>query len=972
MAYIGKAPVNGFHAKQTLTGDGSTVTFTLDQTVAVESSIIVSVGGVIQEPKTAYNLANSGASITFTAAPASTDRVYVQFLGTAIVQNLLDVNGAEFILDADADTSLTADTDDEIDIKIAGSDKSTIKATGFHNIDSYKFIAGTGDDLQLYHDGSNSYLANSTGALKVATETSGIAVTIGHTTSEVTFGDNVTVTGNLTIGGTTNFGDFNITNVGSIALDTITNDGTDITLDSSGDIILDAAGNEIKFKAGGTTIGKIYNVSSDLVIKSEVADKDLLFKGDDGASEITALTLDMSDAGAATFNSTVTTTGLVIGSTAVTSTAAELNLLDGVSGLVQADLTKLAALDATAAEINLIDGGTSTGTTAVADADGIITNDGGTMRLTTAATFKTYFQEGISQAYDDFTIGDAAVLITTSSGNITVDAAANDSDIIFKGTDGGADTTFLTIDGSAAGAATFNDKIIATELDISGDIDIDGTTNLDIVDIDGAVNIAADVTIASTNKIIFNDASQFIQGASATVLDIAATDEIELTATLIEVVGNATVSGTLGVTGIATFTDDIIIGDGKTIGSASDVDAITIAADGALHFSQRIGVVSAPDLGTGIHIKTADSGLGSVIAGADELIIEGNGDSGMHILSGASDKGTIAFGDSGDADIGMIQYNHSGNTMAFTVGTAEALKFHSDVVVFNEGGADVNHRFESANNDSMLVIDAGTDRVGVGTGTPGGDFEVKMASNVRFVVDDTQDSQVTLKAIQDSGTKNAMRIVCDNLNVETQTGNNSPVNRLTIASGGEVAINDDSIETGATVFKVKGALNNIPAIFQHQNTSGGQTMILFRDGAIDTCGTIGIAPASNSVSYNTSSDYRLKENVDYDFDATSRLKQLKPARFNWIKDETNTLVDGFLAHEVSSIVPEAIQGEKDAFETYKEHQVKPDDKNVGDFKLDENGDKIPLYQGIDQSKLVPLLVKTIQELEARIKTLEDA
>ena len=64
--------------------------------------------------------------------------------------------------------------------------------------------------------------------------------------------------------------------------------------------------------------------------------------------------------------------------------------------------------------------------------------------------------------------------------------------------------------------------------------------------------------------------------------------------------------------------------------------------------------------------------------------------------------------------------------------------------------------------------------------------------------------------------------------------------------------------------------------------------------------------------------------------------------------------------------------EKDAFETYKEHQVRPDDKNVGDFKLDEDGNKIPLYQGIDQSKLIPLLVKTIQELEARIKTLEDA
>ena len=57
MAYLGQAPINGFHAKQSLTGDGSTVTFTLDQTVATETSIIVSVGGVIQEPTVAYDLA---------------------------------------------------------------------------------------------------------------------------------------------------------------------------------------------------------------------------------------------------------------------------------------------------------------------------------------------------------------------------------------------------------------------------------------------------------------------------------------------------------------------------------------------------------------------------------------------------------------------------------------------------------------------------------------------------------------------------------------------------------------------------------------------------------------------------------------------------------------------------------------------------------------------------------------------------
>ena len=134
------------------------------------------------------------------------------------------------------------------------------------------------------------------------------------------------------------------------------------------------------------------------------------------------------------------------------------------------------AITATGTEINLIDGGTSAGTTAVADADGIITNDGGTMRLTTAATFKTYFQEGISTAYDDLSAGDAAVNVTTTAGDITIDAQGNDTDIIFKGTDGSADTTFLTIDGSAAGKATFNsDVVVGGDLTVTGDDIIMGT-----------------------------------------------------------------------------------------------------------------------------------------------------------------------------------------------------------------------------------------------------------------------------------------------------------------------------------------------------------------------------------------------------------------------------------------------------------------------------------------------------------------
>ena len=69
--------------------------------------------------------------------------------------------------------------------------------------DNERLRIGTDNDLQLYHDNSNAYITNSAGALKIATETSGTAITIGHTTSETTIADNLTVTGNLTVSGTT-------------------------------------------------------------------------------------------------------------------------------------------------------------------------------------------------------------------------------------------------------------------------------------------------------------------------------------------------------------------------------------------------------------------------------------------------------------------------------------------------------------------------------------------------------------------------------------------------------------------------------------------------------------------------------------------------------------------------------------------------------------------------------------------------
>jgi hypothetical protein len=141
---------------------------------------------------------------------------------------------------------------------------------------------------------------------------------------------------------------------------------------------------------------------------------------------------------------------------------------------------------------------------------------------------------------------------------------------------------------------------------------------------------------------------------------------------------------------------------------------------------------------------------------------------------------------------------------------------------------------------------------------------------------------------------------------------------------------------------------------------------------INTNGVVGnIATNGTATAYNTSSDYRLKENVVYDWTALDRLNQLKPARFNFIAD-ADTTVDGFLAHEVQDIVPEAITGEKDAVKE-EEYEVTPavldDDGNVV-VEAEIGTREVPDYQGIDQSKLVPLLTKAVQELSAKVEALE--
>jgi hypothetical protein len=295
--------------------------------------------------------------------------------------------------------------------------------------------------------------------------------------------------------------------------------------------------------------------------------------------------------------------------------------IDGVnikdSALATAGSVPLSTID--------IDGGTDIGA-AIVDADLFIIDDGagGTNRKVAASRIKTYAGGSDPASADGDTLGTASLEWS--------DLYLADSSVIYFGND--QDTTLTHTDGTG-------------------------------------------LTLNSTNKLCFNDATQYIQGASGTVLDIAATDEIELTSTLVDLNGNLDVSGTT--------------------------------------LLPTLGVITAKDLGVGVHIRVNDTG-GDVHADADSLVIEDTAHMGMTLLTSNSTESRINFGDADANRQGAIGYDHSGEVMNFYSNqSAHTLSMKAGAVVINEGSADMDFRVESNGHTHALFVDAGNDRVGIGT-----------------------------------------------------------------------------------------------------------------------------------------------------------------------------------------------------------------------------------------------------------------
>ena len=207
--------------------------------------------------------------------------------------------------------------------------------------------------------------------------------------------------------------------------------------------------------------------------------------------------------------------------------------------------------------------------------------------------------------------------------------------------------------------------------------------------------------------------------------------------------------------------------------------------------------------------------------------------------------------------------------------------------------------------------------------------------------------------------------------------------RLRINSDGHILIGQTSTATPGF-----NGNTTVGASFESVGTNGasGRALFLSRsDNAalfINSNGNTELARFSRSgsqkgsititttaVSYNETSDYRLKENIVNLDGAITRVKQLQPRRFNFIV-QPGTVVDGFIAHEAQTVVPESVTGTHNEVEVWKESDELPDGVSVGDNKLDDEGNTIPVYQGIDKSKLVPLLTAALQEAITKIETLE--
>ncbi len=512
------------------------------------------------------------------------------------------------------------------------------------------------------------------------------------------------------------------------------------------------------------------------------------------------------------------------------------------------------------------------------------------------------------------------------------------------------------------------------------------------VDISGITTAS---TLRATTGIITTLQVGTISGDGSSLTGVAATDNVR--------------TGILDVAGVGTFRNDVNIadkiihlGDTNTAIRFPSADTITAETGG----SERLRIASNGRVGIN---ETSPDRLLHISGGSgDAQIVLQRSNS----ASNTNDYGRIYFESSSDVLTGQISvaresgedngYMHfktaSGGTLGERLRITSGGKLLGGNYFTSQQIGDVTAPVQiqgtSADTSALSLFrysnDTGGSRItlGKGRGTSGGaadkpqendtvgTIHFHIANNNDLVNGNVAAIDVQVDAEPGGGdTPGRIRFLT------SPDGSSTLAERMRIHSNGQASFGttdngygltviNTSVQSNPTCFMKAEGFDNVEVLRlqnDRANSSSGviAAMMLFYNGSGAKVGSI---EGGTSTAYNTTSDYRLKENVVSISDGITRLKTLKPKRFNFIESPTVT-VDGFLAHEVTA-VPEAISGEKDAMARtfYTEEDTIPEGKKVGDFKEYSKTEIDP--QGLDQSKLVPLLTAALQEAVAKIEVLE--
>ena len=449
--------------------------------------------------------------------------------------------------------------------------------------------------------------------------------------------------------------------------------------------------------ATGTSTGNMSYTVGDFLAGKVTVDNVLINGTTIGHTSDTDL-ITLAD-GVVTVAGEISVTTLDIGGTNVSSTAAELNILDGVNSTA-AELNILDGVTATAAEINIIDGDTSATGTTLADADRVIVNDGGTMKQVALTDFETYFESSIDTfstidinggSIDGATVGTnsaAAGSFTTlaASGAITGTlGTAAQTNITSLGTLTTLTVDDITINGQSISTSASNKDIILVPHG-TGDVEIqsdsllisatEGESASIVLRADESDDASDDWTFTSNTSntlTIGND----IASAGTAVAHITVTPHATVASSTTAIAGNLTAGG--AITSLTNFNSTS--GNDLRLNAGSANRDIFMQVNGTTMMTvqgstSRVGIgIASPD--GPLHVMSASAGSVSAHASADELVVEGSANAGINILSGNSNEGGIYFGDDGDNDIGRIRYDHSNNSLDFFANAAEKLSIGS-------------------------------------------------------------------------------------------------------------------------------------------------------------------------------------------------------------------------------------------------------------------------------------------------------